>query len=374
MGIVFTRAWEDDRLDAELLAVAPGERVLVIAAAGDAALALAAAGADVAAVDMNADQLRLVALKLAAAQVLEPAVLHRWFEVGRDPGAPAVYRAVVRPVLAAGAADDAAYWDTRIGMIATGLHEHAGVGRPFARLGRLARLVRPGLAQAIETAPDVASQSAWWRAHARARLLGPVTHMIAARTRVLAALAPDPRELERMRRGGWSHGLADRVDAVVGSVLVRRHPWWRPAFSGLAADPGDGAAWLDAGSVAALAALAAGASSGAGSGPRLDLVHGDLTSVLSGLPAGSLAAVSVSNVPDWLDAASTSALAVAVRRALAPGGRVLVRRVVAPEDPEPFAATGLDRDPVSDGLVARERTALYERVDLYRKPVDHYRQ
>ena len=82
----------------------------------------------------------------------------------------------------------------------------------------------------------------------------------------------------------------------------------------------------------------------------------------------------MSNVPDWLDAASTAALAVAVRRALAPGGRVLVRRVVAPEDPEPFAAAGLVRDPISDGLVARERTALYERVDLYRRPVDCYRQ
>ena len=360
MGIVFTRAWEDDRLDAELLAVAPGQRVLVVAAAGDAALALAAAGAIVTAVDVNADQLRLVALKLAAAQVLEPAVLHRWFELGRDPGAPVLYRELVRPVLAAVAPDDATYWDTRIGMIVTGLHEHAGVGRPFSRLGRVARLVRPGLARTIETTPDLEAQAAWWRAHVRGRLFGPMTHAIAARTRVLAALAPDPRELERMRRGGWSRGLADRVDAVVETVLVRRHPWWRPAFSGLAADPGDGAAWLDPETVAGLAA-------GSGSRPRLRLVHGDLASVLGGLPAASLAAASVSNVPDWLDAASTAALAVAVQRALAPSGRVLVRRVVAPEDGDPFVATGLLRDPVSDGLVARERTALYERVDLYRQ-------
>ena len=360
MGIVFTRAWEDDRLDAEVLAVAPGERVLVVAAAGDAALALAAAGADVTAVDTNLDQLRLVALKSAAAAVLEPAVLYRWFEVGRDPGAPALYRELVRPELAAREPVDAAYWDARIGMIATGLHEHEGVGRPFARLGRLARLVRPGLARQIETTPDLASQAAWWRDHVRGRLFGPATHAIAARTRVLSPLAPDPRELDRMRRGGWSHGLADRVDAVVAAVLVRRHPWWRPAFSGLAADPGDGAAWLDAARVTALAA-------GARSRPRLELIHADLTAALAGIPAGSLAAVSVSNVPDWLDAAATGALALAVRSALAPGGRALVRRVVAPEGSDPFVAAGLARDPVSDGLVARERTALYERVDLYRQ-------
>jgi hypothetical protein len=44
------------------------------------------------------------------------------------------------------------------------------------------------------------------------------------------------------------------------------------------------------------------------------------------------------------------------------------------EGADPFAAAGLVRDPVSDVLVARERTALYERVDLYRRPVDRYRQ
>lgn len=357
MGILFTRAWEDDRLDAELLAVEPGGRVLVVAAAGDAALALAAAGADVTAVDSNDEQLRLVRLKLAAARVLPPEVLHRWFEVGRDPDAVRVYRETVRPALAARSPDDAVYWDTRIGVVATGLHQHAGVGRPFARLGRLARVVRPGLARVIETTPDPVAQAAWWRAHVRGRLFGPLTHAIAARTRVLAPLAPDPHELERMRRGGWSYGLADRVDEVVATVLVRRHPWWRPAFSGRPADPGDGAAWLDPANVAALA----------DGDPRLALVHGDLAAVLAGLPAGSLAAVSVSNVPDWLDAAATSALARAVAHALAPGGRVLVRRVVAPGGEDPFLAAGLARDPRSDALVARERTALYERVDLYRR-------
>lgn len=357
MGILFTRAWDDDRLDAELLAVAPGERVLVIAGAGDAALALAAAGADVTAVDSNPDQLRLVALKLAAARVLSPGTLHAWFEAGRDPAAPRAYRELVRPGLAARSASDAAFWDARIGLLADGLHDGSGVGRPFARLGRLARLMRPGLAQAIETTEDLEAQSAWWRAHVRGRLFGPLTHAVASRTRVLAGLAPNARELERMRRGRWSHGLADRVDAVVGSVLVRRHQWWRPAFSGRPADPGDGAAWLDPSNVAALA----------GNPARLALVHADVTAALAALPPGSLAAVSLSNVPDWLDPPGTVALAAAVRGALAPGGRVLVRRVVAPVDDDPFLAAGLARDPVSDRLVARERTALYERVDLYRQ-------
>ena len=352
MAITFTRAWEDDRLDAELLAVAPGSRVLVVAAAGDAALALAADGADVVAVDLNPEQLRLTALKLAAARVLDPETLHRWFEVGRDPSAPAAYRERVRAGLAP---EDAAFWDAHIGMVARGLHGHGGVGRPFLWLGRAVRVVRPRLAGVIERSQDPSTQAEFWRRRVRPVIFGRLSHWVAANTSVLAPMAPNPDELERMRHGGWSHGLEARVDAVVASTLVRGHPWWRPAFSGRPADPGDGAAWLDPARVAALAAS-----------PRLELVHGDLTAVLRAQPQASLAAISVSNVPDWLDPASTAALAAAVRDALAPGGRVLVRRVVA-DVTDAFVAAGLNRDPVSDDLASRDRTALYERVDLYRR-------
>jgi S-adenosylmethionine:diacylglycerol 3-amino-3-carboxypropyl transferase len=355
VGILFTRAWEDDRLDAELLAVEPGQRVMVVAAAGDAALALAGAGAKVTAVDVSAEQLHLVALKLAVARTLDPIEAHRWFEIGRDREAPARYEAAVRDALPP---SDAAYWDTRIRIVADGLHDHAGVGRPFARLGQLARVLRPELARAIETAPDVASQAAWWERHVRPWLFGPWAHVLAARTPVLAPLTPNRFELDRMRRGGWSRGLETRVDGIVGSVLVRRHPWWRPAFSGHAADPGDGAAWLDPQRFGTLARR-----------PRhVHLLEADLVDALGQQRAGSIEAISVSNVPDWLDASKTRRLAIAVRRALAPGGRVLVRRVVRPAGDDSFRMAGLLRDARSDTLVARERTALYEAVDLYRAP------
>jgi S-adenosylmethionine:diacylglycerol 3-amino-3-carboxypropyl transferase len=159
-----------------------------------------------------------------------------------------------------------------------------------------------------------------------------------------------------MRGSSWSKGLVTRVDGIVGSVLVREHPWWRPAFGGRPVDPGFGAAWLDEDRYGALAA---------GAGPVL--VAGDLEAVLRAQASQSLAAVSLSNVPDWLSDEAGTGLATAVRHALAPSGRLLVRRVVAPAD-DPFARTGLVRDPVSDALPARERTALYERVDLYRAP------
>ena len=189
-------------------------------------------------------------------------------------------------------------------------------------------------------------------------LFGPWTHLVAKHTRVLAPLAPHPDELARVRAGGWTRGVADRVDGVVAAGLVREHPWWRPVFSGRPADPGHGARWLDEDALEALR----------GADVELPaLVQGDLASALRAAEPG-LAAISLSNVPDWLDDPAIAELARAAAAALAPGGRVLVRRVVRPLGADPFAAAGLVRDPVSDGLPALDRTSLYEAVELYRRP------
>ena len=326
-----------------------------MAAAGDAALALMTAGANVVAVDRNPDQLHLVALKAAAGRVLPADRLHRWFELGVDAEAPAAYRERVRSELAG---PDAAWWDPRIGVFTRGLHEDAGVGRSFARLGRLARVLVPGLARTLEATSDPDAQRTYWRSRVQPRLFGPLTHFLAAHTSVLASLAPNPHELSRIRTGGWSRGLVERIDGVVGRHLVREHPWWRPALTGRPTDVGTSAAWLDPDRVAGLAA-------GAGS---LRLVEGDLADVLETTPAGTLDAISVSNVPDWLAEAEGARLALSVRRALAPGGRVLVRRVVArPAVDDPFVTGGLRLDPRSASLVSEERTALYETVALFRR-------
>jgi S-adenosylmethionine-diacylglycerol 3-amino-3-carboxypropyl transferase len=351
-GIVFTRAWEDDRLDLAALAIRPGERVLAVAAAGDVPLAIAAAGAaEVVAVDLNVAQLRLTALKIAAAS-LDADERYRWFEVGRvtDPGGR--FREVLRPRLEPEAAE---FWDRHIDLFEVDFHRHAGVERSFARLGRLARLLVPGLARRIEASDSPAEQQAWWQSNVRPRLFGPVSHWLARHTPVFAPLAPNRHELRRMREGGYSYAIADRIDGVLGRTLVRRHPWWRPAFSGRVADPGDGAAWLDA-EMAAAVADSAGA---------IRLVQGDLTDVLAGSPPSTFDAVTVSNVPDWLDPAGTMRLTEAISRALRPGGRVLVRSILP--DGGLTAHPALALDPMSATLVQQERTALYGRVDLLRR-------
>ena len=351
--LVFTRAWEDDRVDLAVLGEQPGRRVLVVAGAGESALALATAGpACVIAVDRSAAQLHLVALKIAAATALRCDVRHLWFEDGHAPDAPSVYRRAIRGELAPATA---AFWDRQIDLFVSGFHDHVGVGRTFSRLGRLVRLLVPGITRAIEQSPTVAEQALFWHERVRGRMFNPLTHWAVAHTRLMAPFAPDPNELARMRTHRFFEGFERRVDSVVEHNLVREHPWWRPAFSGRAADPGNGAVWLDPDRADALA-------EGVG---RIRLVESDLIAALDAQPEGSLDAVSVSNVPDWLPRTEHPRLAAAVERALVPGGRVLVRTIMA--DESPFDGSALVRDPWSDDLVAADRTALYGRVDLLRK-------
>jgi S-adenosylmethionine-diacylglycerol 3-amino-3-carboxypropyl transferase len=348
-GIVFTRAWEDDRVDLAALAVRPGEHVLAIAAAGDIPLALASDGAtELIAVDLNPAQLHLSALKIAAAG-WDAEERYRWFECGRTDRADEAYRTRLRPALKP---DARAYWDARIGAFTSGLHDSEGVGRTFNRLGAFVRFIVPGLARDLERVATPAAQLRLWHERVQGRLFNRITDWLARHTPLLAPLAPNRQELDRMRRGAYLRAVESRVEGIVGAVLVREHPWWAPAFLGRPVALGHGAAWLDAERSTAVAA-------GAG---RIRLVQGDVAAVLGQLEAGSLDAATVSNVPDWLDSAAARRLVDALARALRPGGRVLVRSVLPdgglPEDPR------LTRDPRSDAFTAAERTALYGRVDL----------
>jgi S-adenosylmethionine-diacylglycerol 3-amino-3-carboxypropyl transferase len=351
-GIAFTRAWEDERVDLAALSVRPGERVLAIAAAGDIPLALAAEGAaELIAVDLNPAQLHLSALKIAAAG-WDVEERYRWFECGRVDRVDETYRSQLRPALSP---DARAYWDVRIGAFTRGLHDSEGVGRTFNRLGAIVRFIVPGLARDLERVATPAEQLQLWHDRVQGRLFNRVTDWLARHTPMLAPLAPHRAELDRMRHGGYLRAVESRVEGIVGSVLVREHPWWAPAFLGRPVALGHGAAWLDP-SRATAAAVGAG---------RIRLVCGDVAAVLEGLEPASLDAATVSNVPDWLDAGAARRLDDALARALRPGGRVLARSVLPdgglPDDPR------LARDARSDAFTASERTALYGRVDLLRR-------
>ncbi len=205
-GIVFTRVWEDHEVDRRALAVSPGARVVVIAGAGDRALDAVAWGAgEVTAVDLNPAQLRLAALKVAAAGMLESTDLIAMFSVGRRPGVARLYRHRLRPFLTS---EERAYWDRFIGIFELGFHQHHPQGlRDVA--GRLAAAPVGGreLRRVIAGAPDAATQARWYEGRLRGRYWNRLSRWLIGRSALMRWIVVHPGERELMRRQGFQGWL-----------------------------------------------------------------------------------------------------------------------------------------------------------------------
>jgi hypothetical protein len=249
-----------------------------------------------------------------------------------------------------------AWWDGQLRLFERGLHRSIGLGRPFIALATLARVVRPDLAPRVESFADPSEQSIWWRRHLRPWVFGRASHWLLNTRPVLGLLSPNANETP------VSGGPAGRAACDPGR--------WRPERCSSASIRGGARSRAGAPRPRIRRRVAdPERASPSGSGPRtppsrVRVPHAGARR----LTAGSLHAVSVSNVPDWLDPGAERELAAATRHAAAPGARILVRHLVRPPGDDPFVAAGLARDPRSDDLPARDRTALYEAVDLYTAP------
>lgn len=357
-GIVFTRTWEDCEVDRRGLAIVPGARALVIASAGDKALNAALRGAaEVIAVDTNPSQLHLVALRLAALRGADDATIGALFGEGRVADPRRLYAAALRPHL-----DGAGrrYWDRRIDIFASGLHRHNRLGLAIAGFGRLVRLVAGrGFVPAIMAVPDAAAQGRLYERRYRRRFWNPLTRRLFGATVLLRSIALDPQERRAMQRERFLEELERRVSRLAATVLVRENPYWLPALTGRGVSPEHETDWLRPANLAAVRAAAG----------RVRLVHGSVVDALAAGEPGSLDAIDLSNVPDWLPAGELDRLWAALARALSPGGRALVRSALraAPLPSGEAAAGRLIRDDALSGeLTAAERTGLYATVSVLR--------
>jgi len=359
-GIVFTRVFEDHEVDRRALAIERDDDVLVIASAGDKALDAVAWGAGtVVAVDSNPAQLHLLALKLAAVRSLDPDQLIELFSEGRSPGARAIYRGQLRPLLDQRACR---YWDRWIGIFETGLHVHHPLGLAMASAGFGLRVLGGSLlVPAIMRVPDTAAQARAYERVFRRRFWNPVTRWLLSRTLVLRSVVLDPQERTALGSEGFAGWLETRVSHVVATSLIRENPYLMPILAGRPADPRFEVPWLRAESQGRLSDASV----------RVRLVEGSVVDVLAAAPAAAYDAVDLSNVPDWLGEADRLRLWDALGRAVRPGGRVLLRSVfAAPPAPRGRAAGLLIHDaPLSAELTDAERTGIYRSVVLFRRTV-----
>jgi len=127
--IAYAQCWEDADVLLAALQVAPGQRCLSIASAGDNTLALLAQSpAEVVAVDLNPAQLACLELRVAAYRALEHGELLEL--IGSRPSArrAALFRRC-RPLLGT---DARAFWDARSGDIDAGIGAAGRLERYFA--------------------------------------------------------------------------------------------------------------------------------------------------------------------------------------------------------------------------------------------------
>lgn len=344
---------EDDEVDRDALAIGPGSRVVVVAGAGDRALdAVVWGAASVTAVDLDAVQLRLSALKVAAAGTLESPDLIAMFSTGRHPHATRLYRRRLRPKVTS---EDRRYWDDHIDIFRIGLHRHHGVGLAMQALGWLLRAIGGRrLSTIVDTAPDAATQARWYRRHLRARYWNRLTRWLIRRESVLRWLVIHRGERDTMRRQGFDDWLQAHIERSIEVALVRENPYWMSLLSGRQVRPEHEEAWLRP---AALARLRRAPD-------VITLRHASIVDELASRPPGSVDAVGLSNVPDWLDAPELERLWAVLAQALAPGGRAVLRSAFrGPPRPSGPVARELRLDERRSARATdRERTGLYAAV------------
>jgi S-adenosylmethionine-diacylglycerol 3-amino-3-carboxypropyl transferase len=350
--------FEDGETDHLGLAIGPGTRLLAICSAGDRPLdAVAWGAAEVIAVDTVPPQLRLAALRIAAAATLETGDLVALFSVGRRPGARSLYTERLRPVLAS---SDAAYWDRWIDIFEVGLHEHHPLGIALAGTGALLRMVGgQHLARTIMVATDAHAQGRCYERHLRRRYFNPLTRRLVGAGVVLRWLNRDAGARDAMQRERFQAALEQRVSRLAAGSLVRESPLWMPLLAGGPPAPAFETAWLRPSALERIR----------GAPARIRLVEGSVVDVAENLPEASIDAVALSNVPDWLSPRDLDRLWEAVSRVLVPGGRALVRSALqaAPLPTGPHAQRLVLDATASAELTAGERSALFPTVSLLRR-------
>jgi S-adenosylmethionine-diacylglycerol 3-amino-3-carboxypropyl transferase len=357
-GIVYTRVFEDGETDRRGLAIGPGTRLLTICSAGDRALdAVVWGAADVIAVDHDPAQLRLTALRIAASQVLESKELLALFSKGRRPGARRLYLARLRPVLAP---VDQVYWDRWIDIFEFGLHEHHALGIALAGAGALLRLVGGReLRRTIDASTDAPAQGRRYERNLRRRYWNRATRWIVGSRVAVHLYTADADARRAMRAEHFEDALEQRISRLVAGTLIREHPLWMPLLGGRAVPGRFETASLRPDSTPLMRQAAA----------RIRLVEGSIEEVLAELPPGSLDAVGLSNVPDWLSPVALDRLWEGLARVLAPDGRVLIRSVlrVAPLPHGPIAERLVLDVTASTALAAAEHSALFASISLLRR-------
>lgn len=353
--LLYAQVREDPEVDAEALGVTPADRLLAVTSGGCTALRLLSEGPqELLCVDSNPAQNHLLELKLAAIRSLPLAEGRRFLGARKGEGRRPVYRRL-RDQLSPAACR---FWDRRPlqieeGVLAAGVTERMsgwmrrlvlGFAHPPGRL-------RPLLRQKGLDSQARFYRETWnnrrWRAILRF-CFHPLLFRAVYGKRFFQRLAgADPAALWAAKINRGFTEIPIRSNFFLSQLFWGRFLPWEEGLP----------PYLRAGLYERVAANAG----------RLRWVCSDLFDLLGQVPPGRFTKMALSNALEWFPPDRIGPAYERVARALAPGGRLILRHLIG-QTPLPAGAALRELSELSDRLTRSERAFLYSRVSVYQKP------
>ena len=349
-GIVFNMSWEDPEMDRHALRVGPGDTVISITSAGCNPLNFLCQNPDrLISVDGNPAQNAVLELKLAAIQSLDHETFFDIFAARKPSVVTSVYRPRLRPLIGKRSQE---FWDKNLWMAARGLYN-------FGKMGLAARLVRimmPALGlskRKIETffeLRSLAEQKAFYDAHVRDRLWGPVTKRLCQSTWFMYLCGVHPRQLKLVDgRHGIYEYVRERIEYVLTKVPIYDNYFLSVTATGRFREQRVPPYLLEEN----FATLRNNVD-------RVTVVNGWLGPYLDSQPPGSITKFNLLDIFDWMTPELFEQTLQSVLRAAGPGSRLIYRS--GSYEFEPPASIRQHLEPHTElarKLFATDRSATY---------------
>ena len=344
--IRYAQVWEDADVLLEGLAVAPGDRCLAIASAGDNALALLTADpSEVVAVDLSRAQLACLALRIAAFRALDHTEVLALVGVHPSRHRASLY-ARCRSYL-----DDGVrfFWDRQPHLIAQGIG-HAGKFERYFRLFR--RVVLPltqsrgAVRKLLEKGKTADERRAWYDSQWDTRRWRLLFRLFASRT-ALGRLGRDPRFFDQVEGR-----VADRIQARVRQAVTATDPSANPYLQ-----------WIVTGTYGSALPLYLRPEHFNTIRDRLDRVtlrEGALDAILADAGPDAFDRFALSDVFEYMDDAEASRLYSQLVQAGRPGARLAYwNLLVSRRRPEALAHQLHTLSPLAKRLHEQDKVPFY---------------
>lgn len=238
-NLIYNTAWEDPRLDRQLMKLGRGSRVVMITSAGCNALDyLLDDPAEIHAVDMNYRQNALLELKQALIRQDDFQTLFEMFGLGSHPEHAAVYQRV-RPSLPGPAQK---FWDRRIGFfnpasLKKSFYYHGTAGVAAWVMGNALFKARPNIRHLAMCLLDARTLEEQKEAYGlfEQQVWGPFSHWLLRQPALMTLLGvprPQIRLIQESYPGGLTGYVKDKLRHVMTELPMADNYFWRVYMTG----------------------------------------------------------------------------------------------------------------------------------------------